>query len=585
VVGWLAVAFVVFATRWLNLDGAPLQPGEAAQAMTSWDMLHRVAFVFGASPFLTDANTLLFTLLGSGDALARGLPCLAGTFVALSPFFLRHRLGRIGALASAAVLAVSPTLILGSRTLDATMPTLALGLGILLAGLAYDASRRPAYLGVVAALGALALMTGPLVYDLLIVVGAFGLAQSTGRAGTLSLTPPDVVGFTPDAALLRSEPSRGWLEPARSAVRVALITFGVTAVLGWTGLLTNFDGLGAAVAVPLQAWAAGFNGTHLSTLGIFPAVLLGYEPLAVCAGVAGALVVRRPARLFEGFLVWWAVIGLAELLATNGAQPLGAALVVIPLGLLAGSAADRLARELAASAEERRRLVAFAPLALSLIATELIAAGYASLPDSGAAGSVPPMVALVPCAALVLFVIFFALYFDWRSAFISAAAIVAVALVGFGVHAAMLLNPGGALVPDGLFVTDATSPDVRTLAADVTVFLDQLHIARVIEGRPVTEEVQVAAPYADPLRWYLRDASSLTVVSSLDGAPAIAVLGADDKAPADAYVGETFQLAEQAGPPALDPASLWRWLIYRQPGAAGSTWVKVFVKTQLSASP
>lgn len=580
VCGWLAVALVVFLTRLLNLDGAPLQPGEAAQAMLSWDTLRRIGFSLGASPLLTDGNTLLFMLLGASDAVARAIPSLAGIFVALSPFFLRRQLGRIGALASAAVLAVSPTLILGSRLLDPVMPSLALGLGIVLAWLAYRQTRRAAYLGLIGVLAALLLMTGPFAYNLLVVLGTFVLAALWERSSGHVLTSPEVVGFAPDAAL-RSVGSDGpALEIDRPALKALLVAFGITAVLAWTGFLTNFDGLGGAIAAPLGGWAAALSGAHLVSAWVFPTILLGYEPLALIGGIVGALVVTRRSSLFLAFLLWWAIVGFALLLATSGQSPLWVGLVVVPLGLLTGPAVERLIAAFDTS-EERRRFAAFAPLTLALVATLMIATSYASLPDSGVAGAVPRVVALAPALALVIFVLFFALYYDRRSAIISASAVAAIALFGFSVHAAMLLNPGGALVPDGVVVGTTTSSDVRTLAADTSLILDELQIARTVEGRPVTEDVQIAAPYADPLRWYLRNASSITVVSGVDGAPAVAVLGADAKAPAGAYAGQTFQFTREAGPPALDPASLWRWLIYRQPGVTSTTSVKVFVKTQL----
>lgn len=580
VYGWLAVAVVVFLTRLLNLDGAPLQAGEAAQAMLSWNMLRRIGFDLGASPLLADGNTLLFMLLGASDAVARAIPCLAGIFVALSPFFLRRQLGRIGALASAAVLAVSPMLILGSRTLDPVMPSLALALGIVLGWLGYQRTRRAAYLGLIGVLAALLLMAGPFADNLLVVLGTFVLAALWERSSGRFRASPGVVGFAPDAALRPIQPGAPPLELDRPAAKALLLAFGITAVLAWTGFLTNFDGLGGAIADPLGGWATALSGAHLASAWVFPTILIGYEPLAVIGGVVGALIVPRRSSLFSAFLVWWAIVGLALLLATSGQSPLWAALIVVPLGLLAGPAAEQLIGAFTVP-EERRRFAAFAPLALSLVATLMIATSYASLPDAAVPGAVPRVIALAPALALIVFVLFFALYYDRRSAIVSASAVAAIALFGFSVHAAILLDPGGAIAPDGVALAAATSPDVRTLAADTSLILDELHIARTIEGKPVTEDVQIAAPYADPLRWYLRNAASVTVVSGVDGSPAVAVLGADAKAPAGAYAGQTFQFAREAGPPALDPASLWRWLIYRQPSTANTTWVKVFVKAQL----
>lgn len=578
VLAWLSVAFVVFATRILNLDGAPLQPAEGALAMTSWDVLHRVGINLGTSPLLVDANVLMFMLFGSSDAVARALVAASGAFLAMSPFFLRRHLGRVGALVSAGVLAVSPTLILGSRTLDPTIPTLALAVGVVLAGQAYAASRRARYLAIIGIALALLLMTGPLAYDVLMVFGGFAGVYLYERSKAGSLAPVEVVGFTPAAArLLPRDDGTSSFVLAQSAVHAGLVAFGLAGVLAWTGFLTNFEGLGGALAIPLGLWARSLGGSTLASAVEFPVIFLGYEPLALLAGIVGMIVAGRAHRVWTTFLLWWTVVGLALLLVSNGQQPLWAALVVVPLALLAAGAGEWLARALE-SAEERRRLATFAPLALSLVATLMIAAGNASTTDP----SVPRLVALAPPLALLAFVVFIAVFYDVRSAFVSATAVAGFCLVIFSVHAATLLSPGGALEPDVVFHPEATSSDVRTMVADVSLILDELHIARTVEGRPVTEDVQVAAPFADPLRWYLRNAAGLKVVPVASGSPAIAVVAANNRAPSEGYAGQVFQFSRSAQPPSLDPAALWRWFIYRQPGAASATSVKVYVKTQLA---
>lgn len=578
VLAWLAVAFVVFATRLLNLDGAPLQPSEGALAMTSWDLLHRAGISLGTSPLLVDANVLMFMLFGSSDAVARAAVAGSGAFLAMSPFFLRRHLGRIGALFSAAVLAVSPTLILGSRTLDPAIPTLALGAGIVIAGQAYAASHRSWYLAGIGIALALLLMSGPLAYDVLIVFGGFAVVYLYERAKPGSPYPVDAVGFSSAATRLRSgndQAAPAGLTPADW--RAALTAFGLAGVLAWTGVLTNFEGLGGALAIPLGLWARSFSGSTLASAATFPVIFLGYEPLALGAGIMGMIVAGRPRRVLTTFFLWWTVVGLALLLVSNGREPLWAGLVVVPLALLAAGAAEWLARALE-SAEERRRLATFAPLALSLVATLMIAAGNASTPDP----SVPRFVAIGPPLALLAFVVFIAVFYDVRSALVSASAVAGFCLVVFSVHAATLLSPGGALAPDLVFHPRVTSSDARTMVADVSLILDELHIARVVEGRPVTEDVQVAEPFADPLRWYLRHASNLKVVPVVAGSPAIAVVAANGRAPSEGYAGQVFQFSRSAQPPSLDPAALWRWFIYRQPGSTRTTSVKVYVKTQLA---
>src|SRR5262249_51460669 len=149
------------------------ESSEGALAMASWNVLHQTAAPLGPSPLLVYANVLLFLALGASDAVARALPMLAGTFVAMAPLALRRQLGRVGALAPAVILATSPTLLLASRTVDPTMLVLAFGVGLVLCALGYARSRRPSYLYGAGILLALLLVTGALAYDVLIVLLGF----------------------------------------------------------------------------------------------------------------------------------------------------------------------------------------------------------------------------------------------------------------------------------------------------------------------------------------------------------------------------------------------------------------------------
>src|SRR5207245_5621666 len=106
----IAVAVIVVMLRAVNLDANPLEPDEGALALASWNVLHRIAIQLEPSPLLIYANVALFLAVGATDAVARAVPMLAGTFVALCPFLLRQQLGRGGALAAAAILATAPTL-------------------------------------------------------------------------------------------------------------------------------------------------------------------------------------------------------------------------------------------------------------------------------------------------------------------------------------------------------------------------------------------------------------------------------------------------------------------------------------------
>ncbi len=601
VVLWLVIAAVAAGLRLLNVDANPLQPAESALAMDSWRILHRQGLELGPSPLLVYLNTMLFLVLGATDAVARAAPAVIGTLVALSPVMLRQRLGREGALIAAAILATSPTLVFASRSVDPTMVSLGTGLGVVILGERYARQRRPIYLYVAAVLSALLLMSGPLAFDIAVILVGFAVVfGGDGLAGSSSRTVDDITRDgqrgRPDrdgALLVNSARSGGSLgEPGAdrgfaSGLRIDVLSgpvawraiggFALTVGLIGTGFATNPEGLGDAIARPLAFWAQTFSGISARAVWTYPALLLGYEPVSVVFGVVGVVQAFRERRALRGFLAWWACTGLLLLVLSDGSQPLWSGLVVLPLALLAGPMIARLIPRFSA-AEQARRLAIFAVVVCPLIVTTLIAFGHVSLPDP----VIPREVALAPPLAILAFVAAYAFAYDGRAALDASLVIAAGCLLAFNIHAAMLLNPGGALNPAELFLGTATSPDVRRMVADVATVTDELRIAQQIEGRNVTGDIEVLAPYAEPLAWYLRGQENVRVVTQISDSPAIAIVGSNDKAPRGAYAGEHFQVSTSAPPPDLSPASLWRWWMYREAAGKTGTYVTVFVKTQLA---
>ena len=131
---WIAVVAVAAALRLTDLAAAPLSPVEAVPALAAYSAGQGLPPTGGAqpgAPLLLHVNTLIFTLFGSADGVARLLPALAGVGLVLTPLLLRGYLGRWGALGTGLMLALSPTALLFSRSLDGTVPA-ALGVMLLL---------------------------------------------------------------------------------------------------------------------------------------------------------------------------------------------------------------------------------------------------------------------------------------------------------------------------------------------------------------------------------------------------------------------------------------------------------------------
>ncbi|NIV31904.1 MAG: hypothetical protein GWN58_21185, partial [Anaerolineae bacterium] len=126
-------------------------------------------------PGLFTGNVIAFTLTGSGDAIARWLPALAGVILVLLPYGLRHRLGRGGALAASFLLAVSPSAVFFSRHLDGAILVVACGLAMVVGLINFVDKRWRGSLYLSAAALGLGLTVGSGIYTILLIVLAFGL--------------------------------------------------------------------------------------------------------------------------------------------------------------------------------------------------------------------------------------------------------------------------------------------------------------------------------------------------------------------------------------------------------------------------
>jgi hypothetical protein len=182
-----------------------------------------------SNPAYIQLTAGLFTMLGSGEVLARILPALIGSAVILFPYVLREKLGNKAALVAAFGLALDPISVAISR--QAGSPAMALGflaLGLFLwqkkrhfaAGFLFGLlamSGVSFIFGLVAGLAALGLMAyifqHKIVFSLekehrdqaliglgfaLVLVGTLLMLSPQGLAATLQAVPDYLVGLLPN---------------------------------------------------------------------------------------------------------------------------------------------------------------------------------------------------------------------------------------------------------------------------------------------------------------------------------------------------------------------------------------------------
>lgn len=299
---WCAIALLAFLPRALGLDHA-LSNAEAANALLAFNAAHGDAVVF-PNPLFGWLQTVLFTVLGDANAVARMTSAFAGIALCLMPFLLRGRLGRTRALWMGALLALSPTLWFASHQSNGAM------LAWTLAFAAFAVWGRRSWLD-----GAL--------------------------AGALLACGQDAV--TPLIVLLPALLVAGRLRTTGGSLARTLLVAGATFVLLSTCFLLRPQGLGDAFN-GYTLWAQSFTSEGALSISRLAAGYALNDTLLLVAGIAGVgtlLMQRRFTRDEWGWAVW-AGIGAIALVLTQGRDATALVPIAIAGAAFAAAALDAL---------------------------------------------------------------------------------------------------------------------------------------------------------------------------------------------------------------------------------------------------
>jgi len=112
------VLMVALVSRFWDLGSRAQHHDESMHAFYSWNLAQGKGYTHNPllhGPFLFHATALLYFLFGASDYTSRVTPAIMGVAIVLMPYFLRKWLGRYGALATSAMLAISPGFLYFSR--------------------------------------------------------------------------------------------------------------------------------------------------------------------------------------------------------------------------------------------------------------------------------------------------------------------------------------------------------------------------------------------------------------------------------------------------------------------------------------
>ncbi|MBN1584641.1 MAG: glycosyltransferase family 39 protein [Anaerolineae bacterium] len=537
---YVTIALIALVLRLGALDARLMETQEAANAWQAWQFASGSEPAGSYSPALLTGQALLFALFGASDTTARLWPALAGSAMVLLPYLVRTRLGRVGALATSLILAISPTLVYSARYGDGATLLIACMLGTMVLWLSYQQTKKPAYLWAIAVLDAIAFLADPRVISVLIVQALAWVVEKGLFGRNL---------FEADA-----EHPIDWK-------RFTLV-LGSALLLLATALALNVRGLGTWADFPAQ-WIAHLAPVVNGQSWTYPlSALLLYEPLLLVFGAIGAidLVIRKD----ETSILTWMAIGLVLAALLSGGRNAGdVALFCALLAFPAGRAIDNLASSWQKEARLEREGLFFS-VALVLIAylgleTALYArALYIARPEAN-------QFLWLWLLAITLIIVLSGLFLAWfgpSPAWRAASGVLVVVLLLIAFSSSVELNFRRA--------NDPREPHVHTVAYEG--IRDALRVMRQLgsqrAGYPISMPVTVQASLGPVWRWYLRDWEDVTFVDTLTEqvrTPMI-LTSSEQKNPTlgDQYTGQDFVIRKWWQPNLLADNDRLSWLLYRK---------------------
>jgi hypothetical protein len=493
-------------------------------------------------------------------------------------------------LAASLLLALSPSAVYLSRSLDGAMLVAGCGLAIAVGLINYVDTRRPGALYLAAAALGLGLCAGPSIYTLLLIFALFGLALFLGER----LLDRDF-GWSSLQEAWGAVRGEGGLPAKASAVLVA--TFGLVAM----ALILYPGGVGHAADL-IGAWATSFLPQAGGNPVIYPLLLLlRYESLILILGLvevgrwalgkrAEASETPQPGSTFPhtAFLVFWAAAATV-LILIPGHRPAGnVLLVVVPLALLAGQGVARawgwVTRR---SLWPEAGLVAMVVLGVGIfiylqVASYSLAGSAQTVSVAGVTLYAGTTYLIVVGIALLLLVILGAVAWFWRGPKLVLAGgwLATLLILGlFGFKASWGLNVAHAADPRELMIVETTAPDVRLLVDRLEALsLDSAGDAHTL---PLTVEGATGPVVA----WYLREFKQQTIVEDLSTPPgtlAVVTLAVEDLPIGETFRGQGFPLHVHWLPWGLRGQDAIRWLWFN---AAGQPVVDQEVILWVSSQP
>jgi hypothetical protein len=328
---WYVVAGYAIVTRVAALGARPLAPAQAKDALAAFYIAAhgRAAFALADASWVTIVEGWIFTTAGASDANARIVVTLCGLILVAAAFEMRPVLGRAGALAFGAIVAISPSLTYfarGGSTAIASITFMIVAIAI-----AESMRRRPTVVRA-AGLGA--------------AIALWLTADSIGYVTAAAIVASLVLVGAVDAIRLdhRRLRLRVWWDRRRAqAIVGAIVAIGL-----WIVLATALFHRPLVAAIEYfadAAFASPAIAVHRATHTLVP-ILVFYEFIVVKLALFGifAIVTRRAGDRFAAWALTWAMVSLAIFGSLSANRSDAVIAIVVPLAIVGAYAVDWMHR-------------------------------------------------------------------------------------------------------------------------------------------------------------------------------------------------------------------------------------------------
>jgi uncharacterized protein (TIGR03663 family) len=292
-IAYAVLVALALALRLYDLGDRPFHHDESQDAYFSWTFLENGDYEYNPllhGPLRFYMTAALFAVLGDSDFTARLAPALMGTLMVPLPYLLRGQLGRVGAFATAVLLAFGPSYLYFSRFAREDIYFAAVTFALVVVAFRFlDRPRRyqPALIGA-------------------LLAASFAIKETTFITG--------FVAFTFFVLVLVSPWRRQLTDPIR-AVGLEAWGWALAAFLGvytllFTTFLTHPDGV-RGLYTGLDYWLGQHEvGRGGEAWSFYLVLLAGVEWPVLVLGAVGAVSAARRPTLLRLFLIWGFLVSL-----------------------------------------------------------------------------------------------------------------------------------------------------------------------------------------------------------------------------------------------------------------------------------